>query len=170
MDVAATGSNAALDTSADPLAGWEVNPAVDTSADWSTDPAAASNNVGNSVANIDSSTNIINTEIEYPDDTQMTDNTGTAVSGNNNDVMPIINAPVTVIVNEAPSNHQQANPAPVAPWEHPPGHPNASQVAGQQPPAGTPLQQQPPVDPFTANIQNLIAYALALRQSQLQPQ
>ncbi|KAJ1665917.1 hypothetical protein IW140_002843 [Coemansia sp. RSA 1813] len=64
----------------------------------------ADNLVGNSFAQIDDSTNIDNSSVEYPGDTQMTDNTGTAVSGNNNDIMPIINAPVTVIINSDDNN------------------------------------------------------------------
>ncbi|KAJ2660013.1 hypothetical protein IWW48_003176 [Coemansia sp. RSA 1200] len=65
----------------------------------------ADNLVGNSFAQIDDSTNIDNSSTEYPGDTQMTDNTGTAVSGNNNDIMPILNAPVTIVIN---SNNDKA--------------------------------------------------------------
>ncbi|KAJ1859662.1 hypothetical protein LPJ73_001749, partial [Coemansia sp. RSA 2703] len=64
------------------------------------------NSVGNSDTTIDDSINLTDNSIDYPDDSQLTGNTGTAVSGNNNDIMPIINAPVTVIIN----NNDQPHP------------------------------------------------------------
>ncbi|KAJ2521335.1 hypothetical protein GGI11_002043 [Coemansia sp. RSA 2049] len=85
--------------------------------------------VGNSFAQIDGSTNIDNSSIEYPGDTQMTDNTGTAVSGNNNDIMPILNAPVTIVINS--NNDKAAKRRPSSePQLLPPPPVSAAQSAG----------------------------------------
>ncbi|KAJ2687460.1 hypothetical protein IWW39_002932 [Coemansia spiralis] len=145
-------------------------------------PDTVNNLAGNSITQIDDSTNSSLTNIEYPDDTQMTGNTGTAVSGNNNDIMPIINAPVTVIITSADNDHHS--------------HPAGGRVAGSTPqppplsqqlpmwqqqqqtwavPGGQPALQQvaPPypgqvgVDPFGDRIQQLIAYALAVSQGHI---
>ncbi|KAJ2747640.1 hypothetical protein GGI20_000289 [Coemansia sp. BCRC 34301] len=146
------------------------------------------NLAGNTLTQIDDSTNNAMTSIDYPDDTQMTGNTGTAVSGNNNDIMPIINAPVTVIINNGEDGHRHHAGAP-----HPPAPANAApmwQKQQQQPsqqawavptqPGGfvqgaPPVQQPvtPPypaqanMDPFGDRIQQLIAYALAVSQGHI---
>ncbi|KAJ2702662.1 hypothetical protein FB645_004197 [Coemansia sp. IMI 203386] len=87
----------------------DVVGAVDV-VDGTTEPLASdniNNLVGNSQTTIDDSVNLTDNSIEYPDDSELTGNTGTAVSGNNNDIMPIINAPVTVIINGAGNSGRQ---------------------------------------------------------------
>ncbi|KAJ2057942.1 hypothetical protein GGI17_005343 [Coemansia sp. S146] len=158
-------------------------------------PDTVNNLAGNSLTQIDDSTNNALTNIEYPDDTQMTGNTGTAVSGNNNDIMPIINAPVTVIINNTENDHHShpagdralvgaPHPPPLSPqwpmWQQQQQQQQPLQAWGvpAQPdnvPGGPPVQQPmvPPypgqmgVDPFGDRIQQLIAYALAVSQGHI---
>ncbi|KAJ2003744.1 hypothetical protein H4R26_002899 [Coemansia thaxteri] len=116
------------------------------------------------------------TNIEYPDETQMTGNTGTAVSGNNNDIMPIINAPVTVIINSSDnSRHRQTgshvSPPSLPQMQQPAQRPAPVQARVPDPAswANTTPPQQPQLladmsDPFGMRIQQLIAYALAMSQ------
>ncbi|KAJ1737761.1 hypothetical protein LPJ72_000167 [Coemansia sp. Benny D160-2] len=157
----------------------------------------ADNLVGNSFAQIDDSTNIDNSSIEYPGGTQMTDNTGTAVSGNNNDIMPILNAPVTIVINS--NNDKAAKRRPPSEPQPPPpvfaaqsaGGPilTAQQAAalsvlsslspeqlGRLIVAAQGIQQQPPLHSSAddavskmpaPSIERLIAYALAVSQSRL---
>ncbi|KAJ2612451.1 hypothetical protein H4S08_002696 [Coemansia sp. RSA 1365] len=152
-----------------------------------------SNLVGNSLTQIDDSVNVSNTDIDYPGNSELTGNTGTAVSGNNNEIMPIINAPVTVIIN--PDHHdglhshlspqsplsdrmappslgaspQQQQPVPVTQpaFSQVPGlAENGQPLAGQWP--GTPPLNNPAngaADPFAARIQQLILYAIEMSQS-----
>ncbi|KAI9506099.1 hypothetical protein BX070DRAFT_219318 [Coemansia spiralis] len=153
QDVSNSGTAALTDP--DAAVGIPETSLVDTGAD---------NFVGNNFAQIDDTTNIDATNVEYPDDTQMTDNTGTAVSGNNNDVMPIINAPVTVIINSNESKNSK-HPSPLAPQITQP------QMWNQQQPYpflyADPAQGSA-IDPFSARIQQLVAYALAVGQSRVQ--
>ncbi|KAJ2404235.1 hypothetical protein GGF41_007246 [Coemansia sp. RSA 2531] len=99
----------------------QLSPVAADAADVLT-PDTVNNLAGNSITQIDDSTNNSLTNIEYPDDTQMTGNTGTAVSGNNNDIMPIINAPVTVIINNTENDHHRHPAGGMTPVEapHPP--------------------------------------------------
>ncbi|KAJ2546544.1 hypothetical protein EV175_005556 [Coemansia sp. RSA 1933] len=183
----------ALDTAVDTLdtAAFDNGSGTDA-ADTRTDPAndvfdaapldgGADNLVGNNFAQIDDSTNIDNSSVEYPGDTQMTDNTGTAVSGNNNDIMPIINAPVTVIINsddntsrKMPHPTESRSPPPVpafqpdsAPKLSPQDDAVLSALASLSP---TQLSQllaaNPAPDSLVPPIQRLIEYALAVSQSQ----
>ncbi|KAJ2490764.1 hypothetical protein IWW37_002867 [Coemansia sp. RSA 2050] len=170
----------------------QLSPAADEAANAAEvlTPDTVNNLAGNSITQIDDSTNSSLTNIEYPDDTQMTGNTGTAVSGNNNDIMPIINAPVTVIITNADNDHH-SHPAggkmPVSAPQPPPLSPQLpvwqqqQQQQQQQPPqtwaipGGQPVQQPlaPPypgqvdADPFGSRIQQLIAYALAVSQDHI---
>ncbi|KAJ2323417.1 hypothetical protein GGI00_005631 [Coemansia sp. RSA 2681] len=123
---------------------------LDTAAALTSD--TTNNLAGNTLTQIDDSANNSTTNIEYPDDTQMTGNTGTAVSGNNNDIMPIINAPVTVIINNSENSHRHhagGKPLPAAEGApHPPMPPNAGPMWQQQ------QQQQPsPPQAWAAPIQ-----------------
>ncbi|PIA16583.1 hypothetical protein COEREDRAFT_81231 [Coemansia reversa NRRL 1564] len=152
-----------------------------------------SNLVGNSLTQIDDSVNVSNTDIDYPGNSELTGNTGTAVSGNNNEIMPIINAPVTVIINPDHHDSLHKHPVPQSPLSDrmPPPSLSASPQQQQPVPAtqpalsqvpgsaenGQPLARQwpePPllnnpadgaVDPFAARIQQLILYAIAMSQS-----
>ncbi|KAJ2786722.1 hypothetical protein GGI15_001300 [Coemansia interrupta] len=101
--------------------------AVDTAA-----AAQVANSVGNTDTTIDDSINLTDNSIDYPDDSQLTGNTGTAVSGNNNDIMPIINAPVTVIINNNDQPHTSRH-------NNSPSMPPGASIPPQQPFA----QQQP---------------------------
>ncbi|KAJ2414843.1 hypothetical protein H4218_001329 [Coemansia sp. IMI 209128] len=143
-------------------------------------PDTVNNLAGNSITQIDDSTNSSLTNIEYPDDTQMTGNTGTAVSGNNNDIMPIINAPVTVIITSADNDHHSHPAGGRASGTTPQPPPLSQQLPMWQQqqtwavPGGQPAQQVAPpypgqvgVDPFGDRIQQLIAYALAVSQGHI---
>ncbi|KAJ2595180.1 hypothetical protein GGF39_003934, partial [Coemansia sp. RSA 1721] len=130
----------------------DVVGAVDV-VDGTTEPLASdniNNLVGNSQTTIDDSVNLTDNSIEYPDDSELTGNTGTAVSGNNNDIMPIINAPVTVIINGAGN----------------PGRQNTGQTASSAT-APQVAVTQPQPSPIDANIQKLIEYALMVSQNNL---
>ncbi|KAJ1793435.1 hypothetical protein LPJ59_004723 [Coemansia sp. RSA 2399] len=176
----------ATDTWADPNSETANAAPVDVGAD---------NLVGNNFAQIDDSTNIDNSSVEYPGDTQMTDNTGTAVSGNNNDIMPIINAPVTVIINSGDNKRNRKPPAtgsrasPPASSAQPDGAPKlgtqqaaALSALASLPPAqlGQLLMEYPGLqqqlsfylnaaynepDAPVSPIQRLVEYALAVSQS-----
>ncbi|KAJ2796507.1 hypothetical protein H4R21_004683, partial [Coemansia helicoidea] len=113
----------------------------DTVPDDGTSGGSVANLAGNSLTNIDDSVSVNNVDVAYPGDAELTGNTGTAVSGNSNAVMPIINAPVTVIVNSAEDADRLAS------------HLTAPQVAGAA--AGW------TTDPMADHIQQLMAYALA---------
>ncbi|KAJ2910344.1 hypothetical protein GGI21_000966 [Coemansia aciculifera] len=147
-------------------------------------PSDTINNLaGNTLTQIDNSTSSSLTNIEYPDETQMTGNTGTAVSGNNNDIMPIINAPVTVIINSSEDSHRRhhagSKPPPVAmpaanagpAWQPSLAQPSNAVPGGsffQQPVSPLPpYPEQANVDPFGERIQQLIAYALSVSQGHI---
>ncbi|KAJ2801918.1 hypothetical protein H4R20_003486 [Coemansia guatemalensis] len=103
----------------------------------------ASNLVGNSLTQIDDSVNVSNTDIDYPGDSELTGNTGTAVSGNNNDIMPIINAPVTVIINSDHQDNSHNHPRPQSPPS--PSPPSLPSLGGLPPPSLGAFPQQLPV-------------------------
>ncbi|KAJ2786196.1 hypothetical protein H4R18_000043 [Coemansia javaensis] len=144
---------------ADAFGGW----APDAQAD--PQMGAVDNLVGNSFAQIDDSVNVNDVDIEYPGDAELTGNAGTAVSGNSNQIMPIINAPVTVIV----SQDDALQPAGKGvPQQHQHHHHHHQQQA--RPPVAPALAQAQWVaanDPFGDRIQQLIAYALAVSQSRM---
>ncbi|KAJ2856254.1 hypothetical protein J3B02_001707 [Coemansia erecta] len=149
--------------------------------DGTTDPLAGNsvnNLVGNSETTIDDSINLTDNSIDYPDDSELTGNTGTAVSGNNNDIMPIINAPVTVIINSAGGDSKGQSAGQLAPPLAGPPIVNSASTTSQQQslPQQQQQQQQQQVQqqqqqqlysPLDANIQNLIQYALLVSQNNL---
>ncbi|KAJ2848317.1 hypothetical protein IWW36_003369 [Coemansia brasiliensis] len=156
-------------------------------------PAAPNNDnlVGNSVAQVDDSINVNDTDIQYPGESQLTDNTGTAVSGNNNDIAPIINAPVTVIINSNEDDHEDKRPLPALPNSATPAATALAKAMalarastlekGGLAPQVNPLQtpgfsapqrplsasaiNQVPANDITARIEQLVSYAMALSRS-----
>ncbi|KAJ1871795.1 hypothetical protein LPJ55_003627 [Coemansia sp. RSA 990] len=141
-----------------------------------TAPPSSDNLVGNSLAQIDDSVNINDTDIQYPGESQLTDNAGTAVSGNNNDIAPIINAPVTVIINSDDDHNSkqlppaQSNSATSAAAQLAKAMALAQAQAGSLQVPGLTLPQasamnQVPVDDISARIEQLVLYAMALSRS-----
>ncbi|KAJ1734721.1 hypothetical protein LPJ61_000923 [Coemansia biformis] len=134
------------------------------------------NLAGNSLTQVDNGVSVNDIDVEYPGDSELTGNTGTAVSGNGNDIMPIINAPVTVIVNSGESGTRHRLPPPLgssaaaAPgaalgtWPLP-----GSAAGGLQRPVPPYVTGSDPwaTDPFSDRIQQLVAYALAASQSHM---
>lgn len=143
--------------------------------------AAASNEnmVGNSLAQIDNSTNMQESNIEYPGESRIAGNTGTSVSGDNNDIMPVINAPVTVIINDSDTgkNKQRIQPPPSQRFMPPrPRLPYPFMRPQLQPQMVSPMMTRFPntqpaaafgrFNPHNARIQRLVAYALQVSQQQ----
>ncbi|KAJ2452520.1 hypothetical protein EV183_002893 [Coemansia sp. RSA 2336] len=151
-----------------------------------TAPPSNDNLVGNSLAQIDDSVNISDTDIQYPGDSQLTDNAGTAVSGNNNDIAPIINAPVTVIINSDDDHNSKQLPQALPDSAIPAATQLAKAMAlaqvsafqkGRLASPASPLQvpgpaspqaaamNQAPVDDVSARIEQLVSYAIVLSRS-----
>lgn len=141
--------------------------------------ASNENMVGNSLAQIDNSTNMQESNIEYPGESRIAGNTGTSVSGDNNDIMPVINAPVTVIINDSDpdKNKQHIQPRPSQRFMPPrPRLPYPFMRPQLQPQMVSPMMTRFPntqpaaafgrLSPYNARIQRLVAYALQVSRQQ----